>query len=56
MVSNYRIDIEKFNEKKIDLQKIKTEDLLVEKEQWVIVDPGTQPNDTQYTGTQTINT
>jgi hypothetical protein len=25
------------------------EDLLVDKEQWIIVDPGTQPTSTQYT-------
>jgi hypothetical protein len=32
------------------------EDLLVDKEQWIIVDPGTQPTGTQPTGTQTTGT
>jgi hypothetical protein len=36
-----RIEIEKFNSKKIELWKLNMEDLLVDKEQWIIVDPGT---------------
>jgi hypothetical protein len=41
MSSNYKIDIEKFNGQKFELWKLKMEDLLVYKEQWIIVDPGT---------------
>jgi hypothetical protein len=48
MVSSSRIEIEKFNGKKFELWKLKMEDLLVDKEQWIIVDPGTQPTGTPY--------
>jgi hypothetical protein len=41
MESSSRIEIEKFNGKKFDLLKLKMEDLLVDKEQWIIVDHGT---------------
>jgi hypothetical protein len=41
-----RIDIEKFNGKKFELWKLKMEDLLVDKEQWITADPGTHPNGT----------
>jgi hypothetical protein len=43
MVSSSRIEIEKFNGKNFELWKLKMEDLLVDKEQWIVVDPGTQP-------------
>jgi hypothetical protein len=43
MVSSSRIKIEKFNGQIFELWKLKMEDLLVDKEQWVIVDPGTAP-------------
>jgi hypothetical protein len=56
MASSSRIEIEKFNSKKIELWKIKMEDLLVDKEQWIVVDPGTQPTGTQTTGTQPTST
>jgi hypothetical protein len=39
MVSSYRIEIEKLNGKKIELWKLKTEYLLIDKEQWIVVDP-----------------
>jgi hypothetical protein len=55
-VSSYRIDIEKFNRKKFDLCKLKMENLLVDKEQWIVVDLGTQPTSTQYRGTQNTST
>jgi hypothetical protein len=42
MVSSSRIEIEKFNSKNFELWKLKMEDLLVDKEQWIVVDPGTQ--------------
>jgi hypothetical protein len=56
MVSSSRIEIDKFNGKKFELWKLKMEDLLVDKEQWIIVDPGTQPIGTQPTSTQSNGT
>ena len=41
MVSSSRIEIDKFNGKNFELWKLKMEDLLVDKEQWIVVDPGT---------------
>jgi hypothetical protein len=55
MASSSRIEIEKFNGKNFELWKLKMEDLLVDKEQWIVVDPGTQPTGTP-TGTQTTGT
>jgi hypothetical protein len=40
MESSYRIDIEKFNNKNFEIWKLKMEDLLVYKEQWIIVNLG----------------
>jgi hypothetical protein len=51
MASSSRIEIEKFNGKNFDLWKLKMEDLLVNKEQWIVVDPGTQPTGTLFTST-----
>jgi hypothetical protein len=61
MTSSSRIEIEKFNGKKFELWKLNMEDLLVDKEQWIVVDPGTQPirtlsTSTQATGTQPTST
>jgi hypothetical protein len=56
MMSSSRIEIEKFNGKKFELWNLKTEDLLVDKEQWITMDPGTQPTGTQSTGTQSTGT
>ena len=61
MTSSSRIKIENFNGKNFELWKLKMEDLLVDKEQWIVVDPGTQPTSTpststQATGTQTTST
>jgi hypothetical protein len=56
MTSSSRIDIEKFNNEKFELWKLKMEDLLVEKEQWIIVDPGTQPTGMHPTSTQPTST
>jgi hypothetical protein len=56
MVSSSRIEIEKFNGKNFELWKLKMEDLLVDKEQWIIVDPGTQPTGTPSTSTQATGT
>jgi hypothetical protein len=56
MGSSSRIEIEKFNGKNFELWKIKMEDFLVDKEQWIVVDPGTLSTSTQATGTQPTST
>jgi hypothetical protein len=56
MESSSRIKIEKFNGKKFELWKLKMEDLLIDKEQWIVVDPSTQSTGTQPTGTQSTGT
>jgi hypothetical protein len=56
MESSSRINIENFNGKNFELWKLKMEDLLVDKEQWILMDPGTQPTGTQPTGTQSTST
>jgi hypothetical protein len=56
MESFYRIEIEKFNIKNFELWKLKMEELIVDKEQWITVDPGTQPTSTPSTGTQPTST
>jgi hypothetical protein len=43
MASSSRIEIEKFNGQSFELWKLKMEDLLVDREQWVVVDPSTKP-------------
>ena len=43
MVINSRIEIEKFNGHNFELWKLKMEDLLVDQEQWIVVDLGTKP-------------
>eukprot|EP00253_Pinus_taeda_P008714 PITA_08714 len=40
MASGGKIEIEKFNGKSFELWKLKMEDLLVDKDQWIMVDPG----------------
>jgi hypothetical protein len=56
MGSSSRIEIEKFNGKNFELWKIKMEDLLIDKKEWIIVDPGTQPTGTPSTSTQATGT
>ena len=51
MVRSSRIEIEKFNGKNFELWKLKMEDLFVDKEQWIVVDPSTLSTNTQPTGT-----
>jgi hypothetical protein len=51
-----RIEIKKFNVKNFELWKLKMEDLLIDKEQWIVVDPGTQPTSTHPIGTQSTGT
>jgi hypothetical protein len=41
MASSSRIEIEKFNGQNFELWKLKIEDLLVDREQWVVVSPRT---------------
>ena len=43
MASNSKMEIEKFNGKIFELWKLKMEDILVERDQWIVVDPGTKP-------------
>eukprot|EP00253_Pinus_taeda_P032608 PITA_32608 len=40
MASSGKIEIEKFNGQSFELWKLKMEDLLVDKDQWIVVDPG----------------
>ena len=51
-----RIEIEKFNSKNFELWMLKMEDLLVDKEEWIVVDPSTQPTGTLSTSTQATGT
>jgi hypothetical protein len=46
MASNLKMEIEKFNGKRFELWKLKMEDLLVDRDQWIAVDPGTTPTGT----------
>ena len=46
MASNSKMEIEKFNGKSFELWKLKMEDLLVDRDQWITVDPGMTPTGT----------
>jgi hypothetical protein len=46
IVSSSRTEIEKFNGKNFELWNLNMEDLRVDKEQWIIVEPGTHPTGT----------
>ena len=46
MESTSTIKIKKFNNPNFKLWKLKMEDLLVDREQWIAVDPGTKPTAT----------
>jgi hypothetical protein len=46
MASNSKMEIEKFNGKIFELWKLKMEDLLVDIDQWIVVDLGTAPTRT----------
>ena len=46
MASTAGIEIEKFNGQNFELWKLKMEDLLVDQEQWIVVDPGRKPTAT----------
>jgi hypothetical protein len=43
MARSSKMEIEKFNGKNFELWKLKMEDLLVDRDQWIAVDPGTAP-------------
>ena len=43
MAGGGNIEIEKFNGQSFELWKLKMQDLLVDKDQWIAVDPGTKP-------------
>ena len=43
VASGGKIEIEKFNGQSFDLWKLKMEDLLVDKDRWIMVDPRTKP-------------
>ena len=43
MESSGKIEIGKFNVQSFELRKLKMEDLLVDKDQWITVDLGTKP-------------
>jgi hypothetical protein len=43
MASNSKVEIEKFNGKIFELWKLNMEYLLVDRDQWIVVDPGTAP-------------
>ena len=55
-MSSSRTKIENFNGKNFELWNLKMEDLLVDKEQWIAVDPGTQPTGTPSTSTHATGT
>ena len=46
MERNSKMEIEKFNGKRFELWKLKMEDLLVDRDQWIMIDPGTAPTGT----------
>jgi hypothetical protein len=46
MVRNSKIKIEKFNGKYFEFWKLKIEDMLVDRDQWIMVDLGTAPTGT----------
>ena len=43
MASSGKIEIEKFNGQSFELWKLKMEDLLMDKDEWITIDPGTKP-------------
>jgi len=43
MASSGKVEIEKFNCQSFELWKLNMEDLLVDKDQWIVVDLGTKP-------------
>jgi hypothetical protein len=46
MVSCLKMEIDKFNGKSFDLWKLKMVNIMVERDKWISVDPGTTPTGT----------
>ena len=46
MASSSKMEMEKFNGKSFELWKLMMEDLLVDRDQWIMVDPCTSPTGT----------
>ena len=46
MARNSKMEIKKFNGKRFELWKLNMEDLLVDRDQWITVDPSTVPTGT----------
>jgi hypothetical protein len=46
MASNLKMEIEKFNGKIFEPWKLNMKDILVDRDQWITVDPGTAPTGT----------
>ena len=44
MEINSTIEIEKFNDHNFELWKLKMDDILIDREQWIVVDLGTKPD------------
>jgi hypothetical protein len=55
MASNSKMEIEKFNGKSFELWKLKMEDLLVDRDQWIVVDPRTAPTGTSADDWKTLD-
>ena len=55
MASNLKMEIEKFNGKIFELWKLKMEYLLVDRDQWIAVDPGTAPTRTSTNDCKKLN-
>ena len=46
MTSSSRIEINKFDDQNFELWKIKMKDILIDREQWIVVDPSAKPTRT----------
>jgi hypothetical protein len=46
MARNSKMEIKKLNGKSFELWKLNMEYMLVDRDQWIIVDPGTSPTGT----------
>jgi hypothetical protein len=55
MASNSKMKMEKFNGQSFELWKLKMEDLLVDKDQWIAVDLGTTPTGTSANDWKKLN-
>jgi hypothetical protein len=43
MASSSKMEIKKFNGESFELWKLNMENILVDRDQWIVVDPGTAP-------------